>query len=229
LLARMSSVFVQQVCATSPTEMLKVELSPEIRSIDVDKKDDVANATGKRDFCVQKVDSRLSDSDVDETHLATVGHGRTRYFRPPQAKEKIAIVKPKSSKITNVNFATPRYVDKMVPKMSCQSFEMRRSRRIPLSSNRDNELFYKYADSACLTEEVNEKRWKRASRTSVSGSDRSNSQEDCVLSTKNVARNSRQLSRGGTKMHEDREFVKRRVARAIPGMRSSPEDFFCDT
>ncbi|XP_067214296.1 uncharacterized protein [Linepithema humile] len=229
LAARMSSVFVQQVCATSSTEMLKVESPSEIRSIDIDKKD-TANATGKRDFCAQKVDSRLSESDVDEADLATAKRRKTRYFCPPEAKEKIAIVKPKSSKTTDVNFTTPKYVDKMVPKMSCQvvPFAMRRSQRMPLSSNRDNELFYKYADFSCLTEETNEKRWKRASRTSVSRSNRSSSQEDCILST-SVARNSRHLLRVGTKMREYREFARQRVARAIPGMRSSPEDFFCDT
>lgn len=228
LAARMSSVFVQQVRAASSREMRKVDSPPEIRSVNVDKKDDIASATGRRDFCARKVDTRPSESDeADEADLAMAEHGKTRYSLP-ETKGRIAIVKRRSSKTTNVNLTTPKYVDKMSSEMSRRHvpFEMRKSRRIPLSSNRNNELFHKYADAACLTEEINEKDWRRASGTSAS---RSSSREDRILPTTGAARNSKQLPRAGTKMREYREFARQRVARAIPGMRSSPEDFFCDT
>lgn len=249
LLAKsVSSTFMQQVHVDSTTEVVKVELPSEIRSVEINRKDDAAGATSKRDFCVQKVDSqrensenvsRFSEFKKDQVDLTT-GHKKAQHLC--LSKEKITIVPivltdciPEQSRFVDIDFAVPRHVNKKVPQLNCQliPFEARRSRRMP-SSSRDEIFQSNAADSVCLTDKLratNEK-YRRMHRTSVSRANHSSlyTREDYVPS--NIVRSSKRSTRvttsnarAGEKM---REYCKP-VAKVIPGMRSSPEDFLCET
>ncbi|XP_070153649.1 uncharacterized protein [Polyergus mexicanus] len=250
--ARVSSIFMQQVHADS-TEVLTIEEPPsQIRSIEIKKRNDAAIETRKRDFCLRKVDSQRKNADdlsrfprfeKDRADLTTE-RKEAQHLRP--SREKITIVPivltdgiPEPPRIADVDFAIPRYINKMAPQLSYQfiPFEARRSQRMPSSSNTDNEVSRgNAADSVCLTDKLrsaDEKYRRMHRRTSVSRADHHSSlytQEDHASS--NVAGNSKRSTRVtassarvGEKM---REYCKS-VAKAIPGMRSSPEDFLCET
>lgn len=245
LAARVSSIFMQQVHADSMTEVVKLEPPSEIRSVEIKKRNDAAV---KRDFGVQKVDSQREDLsrflefEKDRADLMTECK-KAQHLR--LSREKITIVPivltdsiPEPTRIADVDFAIPRYINKMAPQLSYQfiPFEARRSRRMPSSSNLDNEVSRRNAaDSAYLTDKLrsaNEKGWKLHKRTSLSCADHNSLyiQED--HSPSNVVRNSKRLTRVTTSSAEVgekmREYCKS-VAKAIPGMRSSPEDFLCET
>lgn len=244
-----SSIFMQQVHADSTTEVVgKVELPSEIRSVEINRKIDAAVATCKRDFCVQKVDSqrenaenlsRFSEFKKDQVDLTTE-HKKAQHLC--LSKEKITIVPivltdgiPEQSRFVDIDFAVSRHINKM-PQLNCQliPFEARKSRRMP-SSSRDDEIFQRDAvDSVCLTDKlraVNEK-YRRAQRTSVSRANHSSlyTREDYVPS--NILRSSKRSTRVTTsnaRVGEKMRKYCKPVAKAIPGMRSSPEDFLCET
>lgn len=248
LATSVSNTFMQQVHVDSTTEVVKVELPSEIRSVGINRKNDAAVATCKRDFCVQKVNSqrenvenlsRFSEFKKNQIDL-TMKHKKTQHVC--LSKEKITIVPivltdgiPERSRFVDIDFAVPRHVNKKVPQLNCQliPFEARKSRRMP-SSSRDDEIFQRNAiDSVCLTDKlraINEK-YRRMHRTSVShANDSSLYREDyvpsnIVKSSKRSTRVTTSNARVGEKM---REYCKP-VAKAIPGMRSSPEDFLCET
>lgn len=250
LAARVSSIFMQQVHADS-TEVVKIEPPSEIRSVDIKKRNDAAVETSKRDFCVQKVDSQRENAEdlsrfpgfeKDQADLTTK-RKKAQHLR--LSREKITIVPivltdgiPEPPKIADVDFAIPRYINKMAPQLSYQfiPFEARRSRRMPSSSNTDNEISRgNAADSVCLTDKLrsaDEKCWRTHRRTSVPRAEHSSlyTQEDHAPS--NIARNSKRSTRVTTSSarvgEKMREYCKS-VAKAIPGMRSSPEDFLCET
>lgn len=246
LAAKVSSIFVQQVHADSTTEVVKLEPPSKIHSVEITKRNDAAV---KRDFGVQKVDSQREDLtrflefEKDRVDLMTE-HKKAQHLR--LSREKITIVPivltdsiPEPSRIADVDFAVPRYINKMAPQLSYQfiPFEARRPRRMPSSSNLDNEVSRRNAaDSAYLTDKLrsaNEKGWRLHNRASFSCADHSSLyiQED--HSPSNVVRNPKRSTRvtassTGVDGEKMREYCKS-VAKAIPGMRSSPEDFLCET
>ncbi|XP_072758417.1 uncharacterized protein [Anoplolepis gracilipes] len=243
LAASVSSIFLQQV--DSRTEVVKIEPPSEIHSVKINKKNDAAVETCKRDFCVQKVDSqRENGENLSRKNQADLTTQRKRAQRLRLSKEKITIVPivltdgiPQSPRIADVDFAIPKYINKIVPQLNYQfaPFEARKSRRMPSSSSRDNEISQRNSTaSAYLTDKlrsVDEKCW-RTHATSISDANRSSlyTQEDyapsnVVRSSKRPTRVTTSNARVGEKM---REYCKS-VAKAIPGMRSSPEDFLCET
>ncbi|KMQ96356.1 phosphoribosylaminoimidazolecarboxamide formyltransferase [Lasius niger] len=254
--ASVSSIFMQQVHADFTTEVVKIEPPSKIRSVEINKKNDAAVATSKRDFCVQKIDSqrdnaenlsRFSDFEKDQADLMTE-HKKAQHLRLSKsiadAKEKITIVPivltdgvSQSPRIADVDFAVPRYINKMVPQLNYQivPFEARKSRRMPSSSNRDNEISRRnVADSVCLNDKlraVNEKCW-RMHRTSVSRASHNSLYTQEEYAPSNVVRSSKRSTRVTTSNarvgEKMREYYKS-VPKAIPGMRSSPEDFLCET
>lgn len=247
LLAKsVSSTFMQQVHVDSTTEVVKVELPSEMRSVEINRKDDSAGATSKRDFCVQKVDSQRENSEnvsrfsEFKEYQVDLTTGRKKAQHLCLSKEKITIVPivltdgiPEQSRLVDIDFAIPRHVNKKIPQLNCQlvPFEARRSRR---TSSRDDEIFQSNAaDSVCLIDKLrgtNEK-YRRMHRTSASLANHSSlyTQEDYVPS--NIARSSKRSTRVTTsnaRAEKMREYC-RPVAKVIPGMRSSPEDFLCET
>ncbi|KAL6433354.1 hypothetical protein ACFW04_006490 [Cataglyphis niger] len=245
LAAKVSSIFVQQVHADSTTEVVKLEPPSKIRSVEITKRNDAAV---KRDFGVQKFDSQQEDLsrflefEKDRVDLMTE-RKKAQHLR--LSREKITIVPivltdsiPEPPRIPDVDFAVPRYINKMAPQLSYQfiPFEARRSRRMPSSSNLDNEVSRRNAaDSAYLTDKLrsNEKGCRLHKRASLSYADHNSlsTQED--HSPSNVARNSKRSTRvtvssAGVDGEKMREYCKS-VAKTIPGMRSSPEDFLCET
>ncbi|XP_011685079.1 PREDICTED: uncharacterized protein LOC105448276 [Wasmannia auropunctata] len=253
LLAKVSSIFVQQVRADSSGEMAKIMPPTKICSVEANKRDALADAVSKRDFCVQKVDSRLptakdpprlSEFKRDEADLTTTEFRKARYLRLPRAKEKITIVpivltdEISESRSANVDFAIPRYAVKTMPKLSHQiaPFDARKFHETSASSIRDNESYRRgIADPVCLNEVfAGEKRW-RADRTSVSHVDRHPRAEDyhpplsVVSNPRRPIRVTTSNARVVGKAGEYHESGRQRVAKAIPGMRSTPEDFLCET
>lgn len=252
LAAKVSSIFVQQVRADFSREVAKIESSTKICSVNANKRDALADATSKRDFCVQKVDSQLaaenprsSEFEKNDVDLTTTEFRRAQYLRLPRTKEKITIVPivltdgiSESPRAADVNFASPRYAVKTVPKLNYQiaSFDARKFRGASSSSIRDNEKYRRdIADPVCLTEEFAGKKHWRASRNSVSRANRHlYAEEDYPPSTTtNVAGNPKRLittsddARIVRKAREYHESGGQRVAK--PGMRSTPEDFLCET
>ncbi|KYN10754.1 hypothetical protein ALC57_17361, partial [Trachymyrmex cornetzi] len=256
LLAKVSSTFVQQVRADSSREVTKIESPAKICSHDTNKRDELADAVSKRDFCVQKVDSRLVAENIprfsgfkrDETDLTTTEFRKAQYLHLPRTKEKITIVPivvtdgiSESSRPANVDFAIPRYAVKTVPKLNYQiaSFDVRKFRGTSSSLIRDNKSYQRsIADPMCLTEEfANEKRWRAANRTSISHVNRNLCAENYPLSTttsitgnpKHPTRVTTSNARVDRKAREYRDSNRQRVSKAISGMRSTPEDFLCET
>ncbi|KYN44695.1 hypothetical protein ALC56_00690, partial [Trachymyrmex septentrionalis] len=255
LLAKMSNTFVQQVRADSSREVAKIESSAKICSHDTNKRDELADAVSKRDFCVQKVDSRLVAENIprssgfkrDEADLTTTEFRKAQYLHLPRTKEKITIVPivvtdriSESSRPVDVDFAIPRPAVKTVPKLNYQiaSFDVRKFRGTS-SLIRDNKSYRRsIADPMCLTEQfANEKRWRAANRTSVSHVNRNLCAENYPLSTTtSITGNPKQPTRVTTsnarvvrKAREYRDSNRQRVSKAISGMRSTPEDFLCET
>ncbi|EZA62122.1 hypothetical protein X777_05449 [Ooceraea biroi] len=251
LAGSMSNVFIQEVRANSSTEVLRAESSPEMSLIDANKRDDIV--TSKRSFTVQKIDSQLesssprsSESEEDEADSTMAGCRRVQHLRLPEAKERITIVPivltdgiPDPPKTADINFAIPRYVDKVAPKLSYQiiPFNMRKSQKMRSPSDSDDETpQHRIARPACLSRELTKE--KSASRTPVCSINHDDLYmgKDYAPSTNSVMKNSWQSIRGtasnARKVQEHRQLIERpkqRIVRAIPGMRSSPEDFLCDT
>jgi len=250
LLAKVSSIFVQQVRADSSREIAKIESPTKICSIEANKRD----AASKRDFCVQKVDFRPTAENLPRPtafkrneDLMTTEFRKARYLHLPRAKEKITIVPivltdgiSEPSRSANIDFAIPKYVVKTVPKLNCQiaPFVARKFRETSSSSIRDNESHRRgIATPACLSEKfAGEKHWKANRITSVSYNNRHLCAEDYPLSTTSVAGNSKppvrvtiSNARFIRKAREYRESGRPRVAKTISGMRSTPEDFLCET
>lgn len=247
LAAKVSSIFVQQVRADSSKEVAKIESSTKICSINANKRDALADAPSKRDFCVQKVDSRpaaenlsrSSDFEKNDVDLTPTEFRKAQYLRLPKTKEKITIVPIvltdgilESSRTANVNFAIPRYAIKTVPKLNYQiaPFDARKFRETSSSLIRDNEKYRRD-----IEELAGKKHW-RASRTSVSHANRHlYAEEDYPPSTTtSVTENPKRsittsYARVVRKVRENRESGRQRVAKTIPGMRSTPEDFLCET
>lgn len=253
LAARMSRTFVQQVRDNSSTKMPKIDsIQRETNCTETNKKCDIRNVISRRDFSVQKVDSRPAVYESFSKRFfesvrnkdLTAECKKPHCLHLPEAKEKITIVPivltditSDSSKTANVNFAIPKYVGNATSELSYRivPLKMRKSRKTLPASDNDNETSRQNIENpACLTERsANE---KRCSEISVSRASHGSlyTREDCDPSTTRVARNSRQLTRVATasvdrKTRERCESAERRVARAIPGMRCSPDDFLCDT
>lgn len=255
LLARVSSIFVQQVLADSSRAGIGGSSFPaKIRSVGVDKRDAPADAASRRDFCVQKVESRAKNPPGsaeefgrDEADLRTTGSGKARYLRLPRAKEKITIVPivlahdgiSGVARTADVDFAIPRYAVKTAPRLSYQiaPFEARKFYGASSSSSRDNAGHRRdIADSTmCLTEEFAGEKRRRAGGTYVSHINRHLPADEDYLpsATTSVAGNpgrSIRITSGVVgKAREYRESDGQRVAKMIPGMRSTPEDFLCET
>ncbi|KYQ47124.1 hypothetical protein ALC60_13870, partial [Trachymyrmex zeteki] len=257
LLAKVSSIFVQQVRPDSSREVAKIESPAKICSHDTNKRNVLADTVSKRDFCVQKVDSRLVGENIprfsgfkrDEADLTTTSEFRkAQYLHLPKTKEKITIVPivitdgiSEPLRSADVDFAIPRYAVKTVPKLNYQiaPFNVRKFRETSSSLIRDNKSYQRViADPMCLTEEfANEKRWRAANRTSVSHVNRHLCTENYPLSTTtSITGNSKQPIRVTTsnarvvrKAREYRYSNRQRVSKAISGMRSTPEDFLCET
>jgi len=255
LSAKMSSTFVQQVRADSSREVAKIESPAKICSHDTNKRDELADAVSKRDFCVQKVDSRLVAENIprfsefkrDEADLTTTEFRKAQYLHLPRTKEKITIVPivpivvtdgiSESSRSADVDFAISKYAVKTVPKLNYQSFDAKKFRGTSLI--RDNKNYQRdIADPMCLTDEfANEKRCRAANRTSVSHVNCNLCAENYPLSTTtNITGNPKQPIRVTTsnarvvrKTREYRDSNSQRVSKAISGMRSTPEDFLCET
>lgn len=235
LAAKVSSIFVQQVRADSSKKEVGTESPTKICSIVANKQDVLANAASKRDFCVQKVDSRpvaenlsrLPEFKRDETDLTTTEFRKTQYLRLPRAKEKITIVPivltdgiSEPPRIADVDFAIPKYAVKTASKSSYQiaSFDVRKFRRgMSSSSSRDNAGHQR--DTAGFADE---KRW-RASKTSVCRVNRHT--KDYLPSTSITGKR----PTGVRQAREYHETGRQRVVRTLPGIRSTPEDFLCET
>ncbi|XP_077266101.1 uncharacterized protein LOC143899594 [Temnothorax americanus] len=260
LAAKVSRIFVQQVRADSSRKMTKIESSAKICSTDVIKQDALANVASKRDFCVQKVDSRLAAENLsrlsefkrDEADLTTTEFRKTRYLHLPRTNDKITIVPivltdgiSESPRTADVDFAIPRYAVKTAPKLSYQiaSFDARKFHGTSSLLSRDNAGYRRdIAKPVRLTEKfAGEKRWS-AGRTSVSHVNRHVYAEKDYLpsttmtTTTSIAGNPKQPIRITTsnagvvrKAREYRESDRQRVGKTIPGMRSTPEDFLCET
>jgi len=247
LLAKVSSIFVQQVRADSSREIAKIESPTKIYSVEANKRD----AASKRDFCVQKIDFRPTAENLPRPTVfkrnedsMTTEFRKARYLHLPRAKEKITIVPivltdgiSESSRSANIDFAVPKYVVKTVPKLNCQiaPFVARKFRGASSSSIRDNESHRRgIADPVCLSEEFAGEKHRRVNRiTSVSHNNRHLCAEDYPLSTTSVAGNSKPPVRvtisNARNIRKARESGRPRVAKTISGMRSTPEDFLCET
>lgn len=254
--AKVSRIFVQQVRADLSREA-KIESLSKISSVNVNNKQDASvNAASKRDFCVQKVDSpsaaenlsRFPEFRRDEADLTTTEFGRTRYLRLPRTKKKITIVPivltdgiSESPRTADVDFAIPRYAVETAPKLNFQipSFDAKKFHETSSLSNRDNEGYRRdIASPMCLTEKfAGEKRW-RAGRTSVSCIGRHlHAEKDYPPSTttsiaghsKRPIRITASNARVVRKAQKYRESSSQKVVKMIPGMRSTPEDFLCET
>lgn len=239
LAAKMSSIFVQQVRADSSKEV-GIESPTKTHSIDANKQDVLVNAASKRDFCVQKVDSRPVVENLsrfpkfkrDEADLTTTEFRKTQYFRLPRTEKKITIVPivltdriMEPPKIADVDFAIPKYAVKTTSKLNYQmaSFDVRKFRET--SSSRDNVEYRRdTADPMCLTAEFADKKRWRAGRTSRVN--RHLYAEDYLPSTTNITG---KRPTGVRQAREYHESGRQRVARTIPGIRSTPEDFLCET
>ncbi|XP_070510369.1 uncharacterized protein [Cardiocondyla obscurior] len=247
--ATMSSVFVQQVRTDSSREVTKIESPTKIHSVDAGNQDAPANVTGKRDFCVQKVDSRSAAEDLPRFSKlerngenSTGEFGKTRYLLRP--KEKITIVPivladgmSGSSGIADVDFAIPRYAIKTEPKLNYRiiSFDGRKLRE-EQSSSSINDAGYRrdIADPVRLIEEPADEEHSRPGKTHYRRFSRHlYAKVNRLPSATNVTRNPKQSIQipisnvvGGAR---EREFGERRVAKTIPGMTSTPEDFLCET
>ncbi|XP_020291118.1 uncharacterized protein LOC109858372 [Pseudomyrmex gracilis] len=259
LASRLSRTFVQQVRDNSSrTKISKVIDSSQnvINCTEISKyKCDIGDVTSKRDFAVQKVDyhqpvaasfSKTFFESVRNKDLMTECE-KPRHLRLTEAKEKITIVPivltdgPTSdpSKIANVNFAIPNYVGNATSEMSYQivPLRMRKSRKTSLASMDNNIETSRHnnENSACLTERsANEKRYSEISVSRANYGGDLYTRKDCDPSTTRVvARNPRQLSRVANVDRKTRKRCdsaeRRTAARAIPGMRCSPDDFLCDT
>lgn len=245
-----SSIFVQQVHADSSRAEIEGSSLAKIRSVDVDKRDALANAS-RRDFGVQKVESRAKNPSRspqefrrDEADLRMTESGKTRYLRLPRAKEKITILPivlahdgiSRAARAADVDFAIPRYAVKTAPRLSYQ-IAPGKFYGTSSSSSRDNAGYRRdIADSTmCLTEESADEKRRRAGETSVSHINRHLPADEDYLpsATTSVAGNPRRTNRitSGVvrKAREYRESGGQRVAKTIPGMRSTPEDFLCET
>ncbi|XP_039314031.1 uncharacterized protein LOC120359682 [Solenopsis invicta] len=261
LATKVSSILVQQVRADSSRKMAKIEPPTKMCSIDarcVRKRNVFVDATSKRDFCAQKVDSRLAAENPsrltefknDEANLTTKFR-KAQCVCLPRTKETITIVPivltdgtSGSPRTANVDVAVPRRAVKTVPKVSYQParFDARKFRGTSSLSIRDNEGYRRaITNSLCLgteTEQLMDERGWRADRTSVSRGNRHLCAEEdySPSTTTNVAENPKRpirvttsKARGVRKTREDRESGRPEVARTLPGMRSTPEDFLCET
>lgn len=245
LAARVSSVFIREIHTSSSTEVLQSESPSEISLIDVEEREDATDnvVTSKRTFSIQRFDSRLessskvSDSEEDEINLIRVGCRRMQHLH--QAKKELTIVPIERRKSTNVNFAVPRYVDK-ASKINYHAVpsSARKSRKIRSPSDSGNEMSQcRIAKPACSSDESsNEKPASRTSIRRINHDDNLYAREDHSPSTRCVMKNSRRSTCTATlktkkarEQHELTEGAKQRIVKAIPGIRSSPEDFLCDT
>lgn len=256
LLAKVSSIFVQQVHADSSREVeSKIESPMKIRSIEpinANKRDALANAASKRDFCVQKVDSRSAAENRsrpaefrrDETAFTATELETTRYLRLPRAKEKITIVPivlthdgiSESPGTADVDFAIPKYAVK-APELSYRvaSFDARKFHGASSSASRDNAGYRgDVEEPVCSTEELAGEKRRRAGRTSVSRINRRlRTNEDYLPSAMaSIAGNLKRpipITSNARKARENRESDGQGMAKTLPGMRSTPEDFLCET
>ncbi|KYM93855.1 hypothetical protein ALC62_15557, partial [Cyphomyrmex costatus] len=254
LLAKVSSIFVQQVRTDSSREAAKIESPAKMYSHDTNKQDVLADTVSKYDFCVQKVDSQLVLENIprspgfkrDGADLITTEFRKAQCLHLPRTKEKITIVPivvtdgiSQPSRSANVDFAIPKYAVKTIPKLNYQiaPFDVKKFHGT-LSLIRDNKSYQKgIANPVCSTDEfANEKRW-RANRTSVFHVNRHLCAENYPHSTTtSVSGNPKQPIRVTTsnarvvrKAREYRDSNRQRIPKAISGMRSTPEDFLCET
>jgi len=245
LAARVSSVFIREVRANSSTEVVRAESPSGMSLINASKRDDVN--ISKRSFSVQKVDTRLKNSSKiigqDEADSTMTECKRAQHFCLPETKERITIVPivltdgvPEPPKMADVDFAIPRYSDKTASNLSYQIIPFaRKSRRSRSPSDSGDETSrHGMTKPACLSEETT--REKLANGGSVRRIHHSRGlypRENYAPSTNlmRVSKRSTQMANSG-KVREYRELTERpkqRSVKAIPGMRSSPEDFLCDT
>jgi len=249
LAARVSSVFIREVRANSSTEMVQTE-SPSGRSlVNANKRDDIN--ISKRSFSVQKIDSRVKSSSEfagrdDEVDSTMAGRKRARHLHVPETKERITIVpivltdgQPEPPKMADVDFAVPRYSDKTdkAPNLSYKiiPFDARKSQKNRSRSDSGDETSHHgIAKPACLSQETTkEKLAHGASIRRIQHSRGLYTRENYAPSTNlmKVSKRSIQVttSRKAREYRELTERSKQRSVKAIPGMRSSPEDFLCDT
>lgn len=256
VLATVSGVFVQQVrrevpeVARSPAAVVVVD-----EKNDVTTRPGRDSHLRKSDSRLAAEDpSELREHEEDR--VIPLGSTRTRRLHPPAAARKIAITpavltdgSPKSPRVLYPNLAISGCTDdesrsrlshQVVPLRTRSGRARSLSRRVDQTSPRD---VSESRTSACLTEEElsNEKRQEARevsdSRVSRSGlcAQRENRgpSATCVVlrvpKRPTQARTSRP-TRLGRRARECRRATGAAVAvRALPGMRSSPEDFFCDT
>jgi len=243
LTARVSSVFIREVRANSSTEMVQTESPSGISLINASKRDDIN--ISKRSFSVQKIDSRLkSSSEFAGRDEDSTGYKRARHLHLPETKERITIVPivltdglPEPPKLADVDFAVPRYGDKATPNLNYQiiPFDARKSQRNRSRSDSGDETsHHAMAKPACLSQETAKE--KLTNGASIRRSHHSRclyTRENYAPSTNlmRVSKRSIQMttSRKAREYRELTERPKQRSVKAISGMRSSPEDFLCDT
>ncbi|XP_032663663.1 uncharacterized protein LOC116840696 [Odontomachus brunneus] len=254
LLAAVSGVFVQQVRQEVP----EVAKSP-VTAVVVDEKNNVTSRPGRdshpRKFDSQLGAEDLSKElrENKEDRVIPLKSTRTQRLHPPAATWKItpAVLtdgSPKSWRALYPNFATSGCIDDESRLRLSHQVVRTRSGRARSPSKGANQTFSRDVlesrTSTCLTEEElsNEKRQEARevsdSRISRSGDlcaqrkNRGPSATNAVLRVPirpTQARTSRP-TRLGRRAREYRKPTGATVVeRALPGMRSSPEDFFCDT
>lgn len=282
LATRMSSVFIQQVHKNaSSTEVVRATellssspvISPEIQP---DEKRD-GKIVSKRTFSLRNVDCRLEDyslsrfrdgseeekDEADARRMSPSGskHAQRRHVQRPEAKERITIVPivltdgvAERPKTADVNFAIPRFVEKLAPELSYEIVPFgasRKSRRMRSLSdgNGGNETRSRHrtAKPTCSSDKLADEESSavvggivpRPPVVVVDRVDESRAREsnNVVTPTTSVAKSSRRSdarrARGKCEHRREREPTteksRRRIVKTIPGMRSSPEDFLCDT
>lgn len=247
LLAAVSSVFVQQV-----RELPEVARSGAV----VDEKNDVAKP--ERDPRPRKLDSRPTAKDPlkfcesKEDRIIPPKSGKTQSPRSsPVATGKITIAPTIYTgdipRVVYPNFVISGYTDKPTSKLNHRvvlvQAKRSRSSRSPSKGENGTSPGDVSESHACSTEEeLANENLQDASEVSVSRVSRSGlcaQRENRGPSTTSVvlrdarrpiqAKRSSGSTRLGRKAREYHRSAWATVRRAIPGMRSSPEDFFCDT
>lgn len=261
LLTTVSSVFVQQVQATTT---MKGETSTEkTPAIDINEADDTIVDTAKDEGpCIQEIfrlNTRDTSKHTESNEERVVKSANTRYLRLPERTREITIMPivffddatPESRRSADIDFAVRRDTDGIILNYHRGPFEKisRKSQTLQTSSTKLHEMSERnvldsYATSAYPIEEssngyhsmkTNEIFVSRIGRPD----DNSHMKEsDYGFSTMSLASNSKQHARltcsntgvGDRRMRECHDSAKSRsVTKTIPGIRSSPEDFLCDT